>query len=52
MSTVLTKKQLRKIYREWDKQREQAVGVSDRNEIDAIFAREIHRLEQDEHDRV
>jgi hypothetical protein len=49
---MLTRKEKRKIYREWDKQREKAVGVSDRQEIDAIFAREIHRLEQDEHDRV
>jgi len=52
MSTLLTKKQLRKIYREWDKQREKAVGPSDRQEIDAIFAREIDRLERAEHDRV
>ena len=52
MSTMLTKKQLRKIYREWDKQREKAVGPADRQEIDAIFSREIHRLEQAEHDRV
>ena len=52
MSTLLTKKQLRKIYKEWDKQREQAVGPSDRQEIDAIFAREIHRLEQDDNDHM
>jgi hypothetical protein len=52
MSTLLTKKQLRKIYREWDKQRENATGPSDRNEIDAIFSREIDRLERSEHDRV
>ena len=52
MSTLLTKKQLRKIYREWDKQRENATGPSDRNEIDAIFSREIDRLERTEHDRM
>ena len=53
MSTLLTKKQLRKIYREWDKQREKCQsGPSDRNEIDAIFSREIDRLERTEHDRV
>ena len=43
---ALTKKERRRIYREWDKQREKAVGDSDRSEIDAIFARELHRLEQ------
>jgi len=46
MSTLLTKKEWRKIYREWDKQREKAIGPSDRNEIDAIFSREIDRLER------
>ena len=52
MSTLLTRKEKRKIYREWDKQREKAVGPSDRQEIDAIFSREIDRLERAEHDRV
>lgn len=46
VNMALTKKERRKIYREWDKQRERAVGVSDRSEIDAIFSRELHRLEQ------
>ena len=52
MSTLLTKKEWRKIYREWDKQRENATGPSDRNEIDAIFSREIDRLERTANDRL
>ena len=50
VNVALTNKERRKIYREWDKQREEAVGDSHRNEIDAIFSRELHRLEQATHD--
>lgn len=39
-SATLTETQ--KMYREWDRQRHNALGPSDLAEIDAIFARALH----------
>ena len=41
-------KQIKALYREWDRQREEAspYGSSHLNEIDAIFSRHLHILEK------
>lgn len=39
-SATLTETQ--KIHREWDRQRQSALGPSDLAEIDAIFSRALH----------
>ena len=41
-------KQIKALYREWDRQREEAsiYGSSHSNEIDAIFSRHLNNLEK------
>lgn len=41
-------KQIKALYREWDRQREKAApyGTSHMNEIDAIFSRQLDNLEK------
>ena len=41
----ILKRKIREAYREWEKQRYNAIGPNDMAEIDAIFAREIGAME-------
>ncbi len=37
---------IKQAYKDWDLLRNSAIGTNDRSEIDAIFTREIYKMEE------